>query len=65
MYFISDVLHNDTESLHHTADFYRCFQFKEDGLIDEDLSRFGAKETDFMFSELNLLSGATSAHCVN
>lgn len=38
------------------------FEFKKDGLRDEDLPGLGAKETDLRLEKLNLLSRTAASH---
>jgi hypothetical protein len=39
-----------------TAYFEGCFEFEEDGLVDENFSSFCAEESDFVFCQLDLFS---------
>lgn len=46
-----------------TADFDWCFEFEEDGLVDEDFSCLCAKELDLVFCQLHLLSRSVTSDC--
>lgn len=39
-----------------TANFERCFQLQQDGLAEEDFSRFQTQTTDFVLCQLHVLS---------
>ena len=42
-----------------TAYFEGCFEFEEDGLVDENFSSLCAEESDFVFCQLDLFSWST------
>jgi hypothetical protein len=45
-----------------TADFERCFEFEEDGLINENFSGLCAEEPDLVFCQLDLFTGSAPSH---
>ena len=45
-----------------TAYFEGCFEFEEDGLVDENFSSLCAEESDFVFRQLDLFSWSTPSN---
>jgi hypothetical protein len=45
-----------------TAYFEGCFEFEEDGLVDENFSSLCAEESDFVFCQLDLFSWSTPSN---